>query len=404
MDKLWINSELADLDNNRAAINFQTWGLLTLSSRQAPWSFGLTLPDTELNRGLLGVPLMGSLTDIPYTKTPAMYEADGVFIIAVGGYIIIESINEEGNFVATIYSGTSEFFSKIKDKKITELTTLDHMNWLLSVLATSHRDQWSVIDWCNESPSPQFDDNPPTYTSCMIVDFMKMYPGETFKKIIAAIFAESGYSIFDIACDAWVDAKFNRMFIPCVNQLASPAVGVQMLQCECERTGSVWPSMSTLLASQTYIYLENPAGGYIHNWANALYIDGDPGGAQAAVMFCNIRSKGIYGFHVIIDVDWEAGAYSHILTFELYSITQGRALYGDILHIDTSSGNATWVINQNVEITEIGIVCVRIYDASWESGRDFFPKAWHFTCVYAVPENTAYGYDFDINRNLPEFT
>ncbi len=402
MDKLWLNSELADLGESRAAINFQAWGLLTLSNRQSPYSFSFTLPDTAVNRGLLGVPLMGSLTTIPYTKTPAMYEADGVFIIGPGGYLIIERIDNQGDFAATIYSGTSEFFSLIKDKKITELTTLDNMNWLLSTLATAHRAQWPVIDWNEEQPNAQFDDNPYDELSCMEVDILKMYPGETLKTIIAAIFAEAGYTIFDAACEPWTNAKFLRMFVPCINQYASPLVGPQMLQCECKSINLT--ILGGFVATQTYCYLSDITS-YISNWANILYMDGDPGGAQTDCMFCNIRSKGLYGFHVEATFHWSgSGGYAHVLAFEVWSLTEGRALYGTTFHIGTTAGDLTVEINQNVEVTGISVIGVRLYDASWEPARVLTVSDWHFTAVKAEPENTAYGYDFDIALNLPPFT
>jgi hypothetical protein len=405
MDKLWINEQLADLDDNRAAITFQTWNLLAFSGRQVPYSFGLKLADTPLNRSLLGIPIMGSQTTIPYTKTPAMYEADGIFIVATGGYIVPESIDENGDYVCTIYGGAAEFWAVTKEKKITELTTLEHMNWLLSEIVSNGKwSNWPVIDWNEETTSTQFNDNPDPGDGALIVDFMKMYPGETLKKIITEIFTENGYAIFDAAASAWVDAKFERMFIPCVRQLASPITATQMAQAECTRSSH--DGIASLLVAQTYYYFDKPDLPYLQNYQNVLYTDGDPGGSQTTVLFYNVRSPGVYSIHVTLDILISTGAYTHKCAFEVWSLTQGRALFGMFFYIlDTDTGNMTLDINRaGIEISEIGIICVRLYTASWEVARLFNVEDGTFEVLSVAPDNTAYGYDFDIALNLPELS
>jgi hypothetical protein len=405
MDKLWIDGQLADLDDNRAAFTFQTWNLLAFSSRQVPYSFGLKLADTALNRSLLGIPIMGGQTTIPYAKTPAMYEADGIFIIGVGGYIVAESIDESGDYLCTIYGVTAEFWSVLKEKKITELTTLDNMNWLLSEIVSNGKwSNWPIIDWNEETTSAQFNDNPDPGYGALIVDFMKIYPGETLKKILTAIFLENGYEIFDTAASAWVDAKFNRVFVPCVRQLASPLVGPQMAQAYCKRT--TLTSIESILVAQTYYYFDLPDTPFIQNYADVLYTDTDPAGLQSTVLYYNVRSPGTYSIHATLYLAWSGPSYSHWMAFEVWSPTQGRALFGDRFNIPVGgAGSTTLDINRSgIEISEVGIICVRLYDASWEPGLPLTVKDGSFQVLAVDPVNTAYAYDFDIALNLPDIS
>ncbi len=404
MDKLYINGELADLDDNRAAINFQTWSLFSLDSRHSPYSFGLKLPDTPLNRRLLGVPLMGSLTDIPYTKTPAMYEAQGVFIVGTGGYLIVERINEAGEFECTIYAESAEFWAILKDKKLEDLTTLGNSNWLLvDLIASGEWNKWAVIDWNEEQPNADFDDSPVDTAKCIQIDFMRQYPGLFLKTLITTIFTENGYTIANAGLGAWVDAKFSRMYMPCITQKYSATSRLQMAMAEATRSSV--DNIATVINAQTYWYFDKPS--FVVNYQNILYADVDPAGVQSLVLYYNVRSKGYYGFHVTLDIEVDAGVpgTQQELDFEVWNPTTGVALFGEKLLIDDAYGTYTLDINRSgCYVDTVGILCVRIYDASWPFARYFNVSDGTFDCTTAEAEYTAYGYDFEVAKNLPDMT
>jgi hypothetical protein len=408
MDKLWISGELADLGEQRPAINFQVWSLLSFQERQAPYSFTFALPDTPQNRRLLGFPIMGGQTTVPYTRTPAMYEHDGTFLVTTGGYIILESFDENGDFTCTLYGGAAEFWAITKEAKLSDLTTLGHYQWKLEeVISGGYQKYWPIIDWNEENPTSYIDDNPDPIYGGMRIDFRTLYPGAFLKDIIEAIFTENGYEFWYTSAPVWTDTKFARMFVPCITQKASNICKAQMELAWVQRVsvGAIGDDIGPILTGNLTWYW-NRISTTVQNFENL--ITEEAFGMQTDCVVYNVRSKGTYGLHVTLAVDWDAGALSHspayTVAFSSDSGATWKALYGSIIHILPAAGSQSMEVNQNVYISEPGKIVLSIYAPAWEGARSIRCGVGYFKIELAEPEETAYYHDFDIALNLPDIT
>src|SRR5574343_492115 len=331
-----------------------------------------------------------------------MYEADVIFIVVIGGYIIFETTDADGDFICTIYSGSFLFFSLLREAKISDLV-LGNMNWKLSDLAVSGNwNEWALIDLHTEMPNDYINDNPPASEGSMIFNFRRLYPGKFLSDIIDAILTYHGYTIGNPTGEAWTDTNYIKAYLPCITQKGSDITGTQMTDCECIKNVAVIYPIQSVLSSQQQWFFDKVI--YVHNFENIMYVADV--NTQTDVLHVKIWSPGTYGFHARILLEWNAGAPGVVQRLAWgISTSDGITLIGETFTIDESAGSGWLEINQNgIYVSEYSELRIHIYDAAWPAGREIWNMDGYFKIVNADPDFTTPGYDFDTALNLPDLT
>lgn len=406
MDRLWLNGQLAQMGDETPAINVQVWDVHQFESVHTDFSFGFKLPRSERNEQIINNAGINSTTTTPYVKLPAVFESGGVVMVRPGGYAIIEQSENGQEYNCTLYGEGGTFYQLVKDKKITELTTLPHFTWNMQYIEVNgYWRHFPLIDWHAETPTSYINDIPGFAYRCGSVDFMKMYPGETLKNIISAIFTENGYAIHDVNSVAWSDPIFEKIFIPCENQLAGTLAATQMATGKAQRIEpnmALWQHVETILSTNTIYLIQEPTVINL-NYAGQMFTTAANG--ETDVMFYRVRGKGKYSFHATCDFAYDSGVTNHTLAAAFYNHATGQWYGGQEYQIGLNGGHIYVDISvDDIEITDAASISVVLYDASWEPGRVMLSGNWLLEVTGADPLNTDYEYDFEIGRNLPDIT
>ena len=124
MYKLYIeiNSvwKLADLGDDKPAMNKQANDIAELKDRQSDYSQSLKLPQTRTNCQLFGFSeSVDVVTDFPYKKHKCRLFSNDSVVAGIGSYLVLVKVNEY--FEVQILSSNADFFSILESKKVSEL-------------------------------------------------------------------------------------------------------------------------------------------------------------------------------------------------------------------------------------------------------------------------------------------
>ncbi|MEI8204845.1 MAG: hypothetical protein WCH34_17630, partial [Bacteroidota bacterium] len=125
MYKLYIedlngNWKLADMGDDKPAMNYQVNDIAELKDRQASYSQALKIPMTKNNCAIFGFSdTFDVVTEFPYQKHNCRLLSNDYIIAGVGTFLIIDKVNQF--FEVQILSGNADFFNQLSEKKMTEL-------------------------------------------------------------------------------------------------------------------------------------------------------------------------------------------------------------------------------------------------------------------------------------------
>lgn len=125
MYKLYIedlngNWKLADMGDDKPAMNCQVNDIAELKDRQASYSQALKIPMTKNNCAIFGFSdTFDVVTEFPYQKHNCRLLSNDYIIAGVGTFLIIDKVNQF--FEVQILSGNADFFNQLSEKKMTEL-------------------------------------------------------------------------------------------------------------------------------------------------------------------------------------------------------------------------------------------------------------------------------------------
>ncbi|QIX61855.1 hypothetical protein HER32_11950 [Hymenobacter sp. BT18] len=137
---LFLDSQRVDLpDDASLALSYQASDLGSFASREASLSESFTLPLTNRNLRVLGLPhVLDSGTDTPYRMLPALLLENDVQLLE--GIAILESAGE--GYEVTLTSQEGALFSLVKDRGLRELdlSAYDHSLTFAQVQASGTHD------------------------------------------------------------------------------------------------------------------------------------------------------------------------------------------------------------------------------------------------------------------------
>lgn len=419
MDKLWLNNEEIELDDNRAAFTFQMWDLRILENRQGTLSFGLKIPRSKTNERIIKNANVDSQTTVPYTRIPARYEAAGTLIIGWGGSAILEAAETKKHYSITLYGPEANFWEAIKDKKISEISNTDHYTWLLQeISANNWWDAFPFFDTHAEMPSGSVVDEPPASMNvCGIYEFPFLFPSLSFKELLLNIITDAGFQLADSSCLAWDDARLNKLIVPCTKKLPTATTALQLAAAFADTNVLVpYFNMTPYLVANTYALM--PETTIIDNWVTHLYNDWndrDGGGQSPVTGALNYRADcaGRYQIIAYCELLVAAGPGTQECAFNIFDIETKETLAGVHFTVPPSASDTTHNLaiyagagsqNRAIEITSPNRWAFSIYDAAWDPLRIIQLKRFYFLVDSVDPDETAYGYDYPIAINLPEMT
>lgn len=126
---------IADLGNEKPAMNYQVNNLAELKDRQADYSQALKMPFTQINCRIFGYANeFDVVTDIPYRKLNCRLLCNDTPIAGKGSYLILDRVTDK--FEVRILSGNADLFESMKAIKM-ENVYYDHIqHYDTAVLAT----------------------------------------------------------------------------------------------------------------------------------------------------------------------------------------------------------------------------------------------------------------------------
>jgi hypothetical protein len=207
-----INGQELDLsDDGPIALTLQVNNISELQDRQASTSNEIEVPPTEKNKIILGNPdLVSSFSKKPYQKLQTSFLENGIVIVPDGVTVISEF--SDGKYKLQLYSGILDFFTKIKDKKLSDLnlSSLDHI-WRNSAASASKANTNGFI-------------YPILQTGALAAtggDFNIKYqvPSVYLHTIIDEIFVEAGYTKVG---KIFSDDFYKRLVVQCNGALEYP--------------------------------------------------------------------------------------------------------------------------------------------------------------------------------------
>lgn len=126
---------IADLGNEKPAMNYQVNNLAELKDRQADYSQALKMPFTQINCRIFGYANeFDVVTDIPYRKLNCRLLCNDTPIAGKGSYLILDRVTDK--FEVRILSGNADLFESMKAIKMDNVY-FDHIqHYDTAVLAT----------------------------------------------------------------------------------------------------------------------------------------------------------------------------------------------------------------------------------------------------------------------------
>jgi hypothetical protein len=117
---LIINDQHIDLGSQKLSTTYQQNDPQNLTTRISSYSNTLTIPPTQNNLNILGLPTnLNSRSDIPYAANEAQYLSNGLVIFK--GFASVVRCSASG-IQLNLFDNTIDFFEAIKDRLISQLS------------------------------------------------------------------------------------------------------------------------------------------------------------------------------------------------------------------------------------------------------------------------------------------
>ncbi len=159
-----------------------------IASRQGAFSTQIKVVKTNLNKSVFeNSHIIGSPTNVPYTRLPARIDEDGITQII--GFAQLEQSDEYYNF--RIYGSSSDFYNLVKDKPLYELnfSRFNHL-W---VSANIGYNRTNVADWNDAFVYADIDYGKWTLAASNQVKMGDFYPAIFVKMIIYQMCIDVGF-------------------------------------------------------------------------------------------------------------------------------------------------------------------------------------------------------------------
>lgn len=338
MVELYIDGYKVELSaNTNIAQTYRIADLLNPDKVLGNYTNRFKLPKSDHNRSVLGI--IDEVADMgvkPYRKNLCKLVDDGIEVFS-NGYAVIESAGDD--FEVTVYSGNSNLFADISEKKLSDLdlSDFDHVrdfNTITGALRVSTEGiVYPLID-----TGLQPDD-------VREVDAHKLVPCIFIKDVFERILTEAGYSYLGdfFQTDVW-----NRLIMPLsalkIDDSILPALGAGAFDADFTTNGD----------GSTPHRLR--FGNASTNQAHTIQ-QGDVGGTGLALeetSFVEIYNKGQYDYKLTLIIDYN-------LTSPV-NLTQVR-----IVGTDTDNDLEVIAISQNVVLTGTGTETITVQANNYTS-------------------------------------
>jgi hypothetical protein len=380
MVNLFIGNTGADLPNDTVvAITLQVHDLTNLESRNGNFTNNIKLPLTNLNKQLLGYPHdVNSYSDIPYSRVEAQLQIDG---ITISGFLQINSATQFDS-ECVFYSGNSDFFDLLGDKKLNDLDLSDYDSyWNITGLTPntfSTKNNTTGVIWaiCEYGTNETYR----TLTNAFTVNPKTLRPAIFVHSIMNKIAELTGYTFTG---DFLADNRYLKEFVPVVtNEPKHSDTWNAVLQFEANKT-----------ANQTITALAD------------------------IVTFPNIVSDPYPSFDGTYYTAQAAGKFSFELVFKYVELTVSPPSWpAFVINRLAQSGEVTELARYQTDGTDTNIFLTLLAEnVDLSQGETVYVKVFlidnincltgsSFKCTNATDTTVGYTNLFEINGNMPEMT
>lgn len=204
--ELYINGELCDLKGDETIeVDYSIFDIDNIDKRTGARSYEFELPKTNKNKTILENPdIVNNLSQIPYTRMRCVCYVDGVDMLIR----FAEITSTKSVYNIRLYGSNTNFYTKIKDKQLSELN-LGRFNhtWNIPTMYSSRQNTdgyiYAIIDFHSDSPNSFINDDNKQ------IDVRYIPPSFYVNTILNQIFTDVGYSLNnEIASDT------ERMIMP----------------------------------------------------------------------------------------------------------------------------------------------------------------------------------------------
>ena len=217
---VYVNDVECDLDDDEIiAINKQVNDIAEMQDRQSDYSAEFKIRKTRTMRDLFELTgEIGANTEIPYTKLPCRYVNNGIEVVS-SGYLIVNK-SDYNYYYVSIYSGNLNFFNKLEDLTLNNLT-LPSCNHTWNAITQSSTNK-SGLNYVYPLIEPSDDGgmNPLTDNGSRTELYGGwIWPFVKCKAIFDEIISNAG---FTSEGDILTDPTFLKMFMP-ISDLSIPS-------------------------------------------------------------------------------------------------------------------------------------------------------------------------------------
>lgn len=262
--ELYINDQLADLEEQSFTYNLQVNNFFDFETRQSNYSENLKLPATPTNRKIFELVEISD-TPIPYQKLSVDYIVNGIPIVQQG-WGVLKGITESGHYSFYFIDGLIDFFTALDDKTfgadvdISELNHIKTPQYLIDSF-DSEIVRYIVNDYGGKTELP-VELNYYTNIDFMIPSVSVFY---LFQKIMQSLALNFDGSIFSNShfTDGWITYPTGNMKINEINYGSLKLTELPPIE---------WPFVDTFYFIEELDWWEyiNPSHNIPFNEPNAL--------------------------------------------------------------------------------------------------------------------------------------
>lgn len=223
-------------DQEPIALTLAVNNIAELQDRQATYSNQISIPLTAKNKIILGnAELVGSVSKKPYQFNHTTYIENGIIILPAGISQIFEYSDNKIQIV--LYSGILDFFSIIKEKKLSDLnlSEFDHV-WNAETAAFLNSNGGSE----NACIYPIIQTGAISKIENKF-EIQYQVPSIYFKVLVDKIFSEAGYSKSGLI---FTDSLYNKMIVSCNGELTLTQKFIDARSCIVGTTQVLYKSIS----------------------------------------------------------------------------------------------------------------------------------------------------------------
>lgn len=296
-----INGEwkLADLGDNKPAMNFQINNIAELKNRQVDYSQSLSLPLSGNNCDIFEYSNeFESSTEIPYRKLNCRLYSGNYAIAGAGSYLILDRVKKD--FQVQILSGNVDLFELLSNSKLADLDLGFYQLGSMNIYSNYSDDNYCI-------PTAVFIKN-----GQMVLNTSTehAYPFAWFKNAIEKILSTNGYTIETNLLDAdWNSKAINIVSLNPTPGSYEPFTGeAELITVQSTPTGYLRIPITDAGSGQ--LTQENPEGN-----------------TTQALQYKAIESGSV---RVIMNVSRTTSYNPDITTLVISNLTTGETLYNNV--------------------------------------------------------------------------